>query len=52
MQGTELATQAQTKFGQEAEALFQIAREKYQTALQIKPDKHEALNNLGNVLVA
>ena len=34
----------------EAERLFQAAEEKYEAALKIKPDQHEALNNWGNAL--
>jgi Tfp pilus assembly protein PilF len=38
------------KEGGEREALFRDAVEKYERALQLKPDKHEALNNWGNAL--
>lgn len=50
MQGNALFEQAQTKTGEEADRLFALAGKKYQAALKIKPDKHEALNNWGNAL--
>jgi Tfp pilus assembly protein PilF len=50
MRGLALATQAETKTGEEADALFKLAGEKFQEALKIKPDKHEAFNNWGNAL--
>ena len=40
-----------TKTGAEADALFTAAVEKYQAAVAIKPDFHEALNGLGNALL-
>ena len=36
--------------GEDPDRLFAAAYEKYEQALQIKPDKHEALNNWGNAL--
>jgi tetratricopeptide (TPR) repeat protein len=51
--GTDLGDLAKTKTGEEAEALYQQAFDKYQQAIAIKPDKHEAFNNwvtyLGNL---
>src|SRR5712692_2021639 len=45
MQGNGLSDQAMTKTGEEADRLFQLAGEKYQAALEVKPDMHDALNN-------
>ena len=45
MLGSALHAQAKQKQGEEADALFAQAGEKYAQALAIKPDKHEALNN-------
>jgi hypothetical protein len=42
-QGASLIEQARTKVGDEADRLFQLAAEKFQAALAIKPDMHEAL---------
>ncbi|WP_089725919.1 TPR end-of-group domain-containing protein [Candidatus Thiosymbion oneisti] len=50
MEGNDLSEQAETKTGAEADRLFAAATEKYQAALAIKPDKHEALNNWGLTL--
>ena len=50
MQGNALADQAQTKTGAEADRLWTLAGEKYEAALKIKPDMHEALNNWGIAL--
>mgnify|MGYP001567475181 CR=1 FL=1 len=50
MQGYSLSDQAETKTGEEADRLFALADEKYQAALNLKPDKHEALYNWGNAL--
>ncbi len=44
------ANQATTKSGAEADRLFALAGEKYEQALAIKPDKHEALYNWGITL--
>ncbi len=49
-QGNALADQATTKTGEEADKLFTLAGEKYAAALEIKPDKHEALYNWGTAL--
>jgi Tfp pilus assembly protein PilF len=49
-QGSGLADQAKSKAGEEADALFRAAGEKYAAALAIKPDKHEALYNWGTAL--
>ncbi|VUT27882.1 MAG: Plant specific mitochondrial import receptor subunit TOM20 [Candidatus Syntrophoarchaeum sp. GoM_oil] len=48
--GTALLNLAKTKEGEEAEALSKQSFEKYEQALKIKPDYHEALNNWGNAL--
>jgi Tfp pilus assembly protein PilF len=45
MLGDALADQAELKQGEEADALFAQAEERYAAALEIQPDKHEALNN-------
>ncbi|ENK2091481.1 hypothetical protein AB3A53_000277 [Vibrio vulnificus] len=45
--GNELAEQARQE---QQPGLFQKSCEKYQAALAIKPDTHEALNNWGNAL--
>ena len=50
MQGNSLANQAKSKTGEEADRLFALAGEKYQAALKIKPDCHEALHWWGNTL--
>ncbi|MFB0517108.1 MAG: SIR2 family protein, partial [Candidatus Neomarinimicrobiota bacterium] len=47
MQGVTLGEQAMMKTGADAERLFALAYEKFESALKIKPDKHEALNNWG-----
>jgi cytochrome c-type biogenesis protein CcmH/NrfG/NAD-dependent SIR2 family protein deacetylase len=49
-QGSSLDDEARTKSGAEADALWAAAGEKYGAALQIKPDKYEALYNWGNAL--
>ena len=51
MSGTALSEQAKTKSGGEADRLFRLAGEKYEAALKIKPDLHEALNNWGTALL-
>ncbi|MCY2995840.1 MAG: SIR2 family protein [Planctomycetota bacterium] len=51
MQGNSLFTQAKTKSGADADALFAQAGEKYAAALTIKPDFHEALNNWAVALI-
>src|SRR5260370_15407648 len=48
--GNELATEAETKTGEEADHLWALAGEKFAAALAIKPDKHEALYNWGSSL--
>jgi hypothetical protein len=50
MVGNQISNQAKTKTGKEADDLFTLAYEKYAAALQIKPDKHEALINWGSAL--
>ena len=50
LQGNALLDQEKTKTGEEADRLFALAGEKYQAALEIKPDKHDALNNWGVAL--
>ena len=51
VQGTALFDQARQKSGAEADALFSQAGEKYEAALKIKPDLHDALNNWGTALM-
>jgi len=48
--GNALLVQAQTSQGEEADRLFEQAYKKFQAALKIKPDKHEAINNWGTAL--
>jgi tetratricopeptide (TPR) repeat protein/NAD-dependent SIR2 family protein deacetylase len=48
--GIALSGLAKKKEGKEADGLFKQSFEKYQKALEIKPDFHEALNNWGNGL--
>ena len=50
-QADALSEPAKQKSGAEADRLFAQAGEKYEAALRIKPDKHEALNNWGNALL-
>ena len=52
MQGYSLTEQAKTKTGEKAECLYAQAVEKYQAALQIKPDTYEAFSNWGNALAS
>ena len=52
MQGIALAAQARTKEGAEADKLFELAGEKYQAALKIKPEDDNALINWGNALLS
>jgi tetratricopeptide (TPR) repeat protein len=49
-QGDVLYNQAKTKSGVEKEELYKQASEKYEAALKIKPDMHQALTNWGNAL--
>ena len=51
LSGNALSEQAKTKSGSEADRLFGLARGKYEAALKIKPDKHEALYNWGTALL-
>jgi tetratricopeptide (TPR) repeat protein len=48
--GNYLGDLAKTKKGKEAEELYYQSFEKYQKAIEIKPDKHEAYNNWGTYL--
>jgi tetratricopeptide (TPR) repeat protein len=50
MLGNALSEQARATSGEEADRLFHLAGDKYQAALEIKPDFHEALYNWGNAL--
>lgn len=50
LQGNALLEQARQETGAEADRLFAEAVSKYEAALQIKPDKHEALHNWGVAL--
>ncbi|MFN0016951.1 MAG: TPR end-of-group domain-containing protein [Pirellulaceae bacterium] len=49
--GNMLSEQAKSKPRSEADQLLAVAVDKYQAALKIKPDKHEALLNWGLALV-
>lgn len=51
MQGIILYYQAKIKTGDEADRLFILAEEKYQAALKIKPDNHNAFNSWGVTLL-
>ncbi|MEQ9438722.1 MAG: SIR2 family protein [Cyclobacteriaceae bacterium] len=48
--GNDLGALAKTKNGEAAEDLFNQAVEKYEKAIEIKSDKHEAYNNWGITL--
>jgi len=48
--GNESTLQAQSKSGQEADRLWALVGEKYEAALKIQPDKHEALYNWASAL--
>ncbi|MDM8568675.1 SIR2 family protein [Thiotrichales bacterium HSG1] len=48
--GTDLGNLADSKSGKEAESLYKQAFEKFQQAIAIKPDYHEAFYNWGNAL--
>ncbi|MGN7411613.1 SIR2 family protein, partial [Paenibacillus sp. SAF-068] len=48
--GITLKRMAQSQEGEEADALYQQAFEKYGKAIEIKPDMHEAYNNWGIAL--
>lgn len=48
--GNEYITKAQSKRGEEADRLWALAEEKYEAALKIEPDMHEALYNWGLAL--
>jgi Tfp pilus assembly protein PilF len=50
MLGNSQFEQAKRASGEEAARLFTVAAEKYQAAVTIKPDRHEALYNWGNLL--
>jgi tetratricopeptide (TPR) repeat protein len=49
--GIFLGSLAQTKEGKEADELYRQSFEKYQKAIEIKPDNHNAYNNLASYLV-
>ena len=49
--GNEFASKTQGQSSEEAVRLWKLAGERYEAALKIKPDKHEALYNWGNALV-
>ena len=49
--GTHLGNLAQTKEPEKAEELYQLAFEKFQKAIEIKPDLHEAFNNWASLIV-
>ena len=52
MQGNTLYDQALTKNGLEADELFKQSYEKYDAALQIRSDDHDAFSNWGTALFA
>jgi Tfp pilus assembly protein PilF len=51
MRGNQLLDRAKAKVGEEADRSFKEAREMYEAALGIKPDREEALHNWGNLLL-
>lgn len=51
MRGNQLLDRAKAAAGEEAGPLFTAAQQQYEAALQVKPDRHEALHNWGNVLL-
>jgi tetratricopeptide (TPR) repeat protein len=50
MQGNALSNEAKIKDGEEADRLFALASEKYQAAVNIKPDDPDTLSNWGTAL--
>jgi hypothetical protein len=50
MQGNAISDKAKTKTGDEADRLLSEASERYQAALAINPNMHQALNNWGNTI--
>jgi len=50
--GNDKLSQARTKSGEEADRFFAQCCEKYEAAIKIKPDRHEAFYNLGTALAA
>jgi cytochrome c-type biogenesis protein CcmH/NrfG len=48
--GNELMAEAQNNYGEESDKLWALVGEKYEAALRIQPDKHEALYNWANAL--
>ena len=50
--GNEFLAEAQNKNGEEADRLWAQAGEKYEAALKIDPDKHEAFYNWANTVAA
>lgn len=50
--GNEFMADAQNKSGEESDKLWALAGEKYEAALKVKPDKHEALYNWSIVLTS
>src|SRR5687768_3605592 len=51
MRGNQLLDHAKARLGKESDQLFIHARENYEAALILKPDRHEALHNWGNLLL-
>jgi Tfp pilus assembly protein PilF len=51
LRGNQFLDRAKATAGPEADALFGAARGEYEAALQVKPDRHEALHNWGNALL-
>lgn len=51
MRGNQLLDRAKATTGKGSGRIFTEAREMYEAALTIKPDRHEALHNWGNLLL-
>lgn len=51
MQGNQLLDRAKAATGKDADRLFSKAREMYEAALEIKPDRYQALHSWGNLLL-
>jgi Tfp pilus assembly protein PilF len=51
LQGNRLLDLAKATSSRAADGIFDEAKEMYRTALEIQPDRHEALHNWGNLLL-
>jgi Tfp pilus assembly protein PilF len=51
MRGNQFLDRAKAKVGDESDELFLLAKEDYETALRLRPTRHEALHNWGNLLL-